>query len=84
MQIPGAYIRECLMAAVMIANMRLLPGMRPRVNCQGASLDKALITVLHGAMIGPLVGVYSIMSAEVGLAIKGLTGDGLGLDAAAC
>lgn len=62
------------MAAVMIANMRLLPGVRPRVNRQGTALNEALIAVLHGAMVGPLVGMYPIMSAEIGLAIKGLEG----------
>ena len=39
---------------------------------QGAALDKALVTVLHGAVIRPLIGVYAIMATEIGLAIKRL------------
>lgn len=49
----------------MVASMRLFPGMRARMDRQGTALDKALVAVCEGAIIGSLVGMYPIMPAEV-------------------
>lgn len=64
---PGqrAYIRKGLVAGLMVADMGLLAGMCARVDSQGAALDEALVAVLDGAVVGPLVRMYSIVSAEV-------------------
>ena len=42
------------------------------MDCQCASLDKTLVTPFHPAAIRSLVDVYSVVSAEIGVAIKRL------------
>jgi hypothetical protein len=39
---------------------------------QGTALNKALVAVLYGAMIRPLIGMNAIMATEIGLAIERL------------
>ena len=46
--------------------------MCPRMNGQRTALNEALIAVLNGTMIGSLIRMYSVVSAEVGFAIEGL------------
>lgn len=49
----------------MVANMRLFPRMSPQVDRQRTALDEAFIAIFKGAMIGTLIGMNSIMSAEI-------------------
>lgn len=56
----------------MVTDMRLLASVGPRVYGQGTALNKALVAVLYGAMIRPLIGVNAIMATEIGFAIEGL------------
>ena len=44
------------------------------MNGQGAALDKTLVAVLDGAVVGSLIGMYSVVSTEVRLAIERLDG----------
>lgn len=60
------------MTAILITDMRLFPGMCPRMHGQRTALNEALIAVLNGTVIGSLIGMYSIMSAEIGFAIERL------------
>jgi hypothetical protein len=53
--------------------MRLFARVGSRVDGQGTALDKTLVTALHVAIIGPLVGVDAIMAAEIRLAIERLS-----------
>lgn len=46
--------------------------MCPGMHSQRTALDETLVAVLDGAMIGPLIGMYSIMSTEIRFAIKRL------------
>lgn len=56
----------------MVTNMGLFASVGPRVYSQGTALNKALVAVLYGAMIRPLIGVNAIMPAEIRLAIERL------------
>lgn len=67
-----AYIGEGLLAAFLVADMRLFARVGSRVDGQGTALDETLVTALYVAIIGPLVGVDAIMAAEIRLAIKRL------------
>ena len=60
------------MATLMVTDMRLLAGMCPRMDRQRTTLDKALIAVLDGTMVGALIRMYAIMSAEIRFAIERL------------
>lgn len=53
------------MTPVMVTHMRLFPCMCSRMDRQRTALDKALVAILHGTMIGALICMYSIMSAEI-------------------
>lgn len=68
----GTHIGKCLMATLMITDMRFFSGMCAGMNSQRAALNEALIAVLDGAMIGSLIGMYSIMPTEIGFAIERL------------
>lgn len=57
------YIRKRFLAAIMVADMRLLASMGARVNSQGATLDETLVAILHRAMIRPLIGMYPVVAA---------------------
>ena len=46
--------------------------MCPRMHGQRTALNEAFIAVLNGTMIGSLIGMYSIVSAEIGFAIERL------------
>jgi hypothetical protein len=70
----STYIGEGFVTTLMVADMGLFAGVCPRVHGQGTPLDEALVAVLEHAVIRTFVGVYSIVSAEVGLAVEGLTG----------
>lgn len=52
--------------------MRFLAGVGSRVNSQGRALDKALGAVLETAAIGSLIGMYPIVSAQIGFPVKDL------------
>lgn len=67
-----AYIRERLLAAFMITDMRFFAGVSSRMYCQSTALDEALVAVLYCALIRSLVGVNAIMATEIGLAIERL------------
>jgi hypothetical protein len=56
----------------MVTNMRLFAGVSPRMHCQGAALDEALIAILDSAVIGSLIGVDAIVATEIRLAIERL------------
>lgn len=60
------------MAAILITDMRFFPGMCARMHGQRTALNEAFIAVLDGTVIGSLIGVYSIMPAEIGFAIERL------------
>lgn len=66
-------IGEGLVTTLMVADMGLFAGVCPRMHGQGAPLDEALVAVLEHAVIRTFVGVYSIVSAEVGLAVEGFS-----------
>ena len=60
------------MTAILITDMRFFSGMCPRMHGQRTALNEAFIAVLNGTVIGSLIGMYSIMSAEIGFAIERL------------
>lgn len=46
--------------------------MCPGMHSQRTALDETLVAVLDGAMIGSLIGMYSIMSTKIRFAIERL------------
>lgn len=60
------------MTTVMVTDMWLLPRVSSRMDRQCTTLDETLIAVLDGTMIGALIRMYAIMSAEIRFAIEGL------------
>lgn len=66
------YVRKAFAASNMLALVRLLTSVCSDVNSQGASLDEALATARGGARVRSLIGVNSIMSLQVRLAIEAL------------
>ena len=56
----------------MVTNIGLFASVGPRVYSQGTALNKALVTVLYGALIRPLIGVDAVMATEIRLAIERL------------
>lgn len=46
--------------------------MCPGMHSQRTALDETLVAVFDGAMIGSLIGMYSIMSTEIRFAIERL------------
>jgi hypothetical protein len=56
----------------MIADVGLLAGVHPRMYGQGAPLNEAFVAILEHASVRSFVGVYSVMSAEIGPATEGL------------
>ena len=56
----------------MVTDMRLFARVGPRVYGQGTALNKALVAVLYGTMIRPLISVYAVMATEIGFAIERL------------
>lgn len=69
----NTHVRESLAAAKVLALMGLLASMGADVNCQGAALDEALATARDGASVGALVGVDSVVSLKIRLAVEGLS-----------
>lgn len=59
------YIGKRFMTSRMITDMGLFTSMRPRMNSQRTALDETLVAILHSAMVWTLIGMYSIVSAEV-------------------
>ena len=57
----------------MLAPVRLLAGVGTYVNSESAALDKALVAISPGTDVRSVIGVDSIMSDEVGLAIECLS-----------
>lgn len=53
------------MTAFMVTNMGLFASVGPRVYGQSTALNEALVAVLYGAMIRPLIGVDAIMATEI-------------------
>lgn len=60
-----AHIRECFLAAHMITKMWLFTSMSPRMHGQGTALDETFVTILHSAVVGSFICMYSIMTAEI-------------------
>jgi hypothetical protein len=56
----------------MLALVRFLARMGANMYSQCTSLDEALAAPTVGARVGPLVGVYPVMSLKVRLAVKAL------------
>lgn len=56
----------------MVTNMGLFASVGPRMYGQGTALNKALVAVLYGALIRPLICMNAIMAAEIRLAIERL------------
>lgn len=52
--------------------MRLITGMGTAVDGQGAALNERLVTRLVIASIGAFIGMYSVMSLEVGFPVETL------------
>lgn len=53
------------MTPFMVTHMGFLPCMCSRMNRQRTALDKALVAILDGAVIGALIRMYSKVSAEI-------------------
>lgn len=66
------HVRKGLVAAFVVAHMRLLAGVGARVDGKGAALDEAFVAVGHGAVVRALVGMDAIMATQIRLAIEGL------------
>jgi len=66
------YIREFLATTLMFAAVRLLASVGTMMNGQCASLNKCLGAASVCAIVRSLVGVYSKVTLEVGLAIEAL------------
>ena len=54
----------------MATNMGLFTGMRAEMDSQGAPLNEALVAALDAAMVRALIGVYSIVSAEIRFTVE--------------
>lgn len=64
--IPGGlarrtYIGECLVATFVVTHMGFFARVCSRMDGQGAALDKTLVAVLDRAVVGSLIGVYSVV-----------------------
>lgn len=57
-----AYIGECLLAPIMVTDMRFFASMSARVHGQGTALNKALVAIFDITMIRSLIGMYAIMA----------------------
>jgi hypothetical protein len=66
------YIREAFSTRHVLALMWFLACMSPNVNGERAPLDEALATPWSHTGVGALIGVYAIVSLEVGLAVEAL------------
>lgn len=66
----NSYIRKCLATIFMVADMRLFACMRPRMDGQSTSLNEAFVAAGYCTMIWTFIRVYSVMPAQVRLAIK--------------
>jgi hypothetical protein len=69
----ATHVGEALVAAKVLAHVRLLAGMCTDVHRQGAALDEALPAARRAALVRPLVGVYPVVSLQVGLAVETLS-----------
>lgn len=49
----------------MVTDMRLFAGVSAQVNGQSTPLDETLVTAFDHALIRALIGMYSIVSAEI-------------------
>lgn len=67
-----SYIGESFLAGHMLALMWFLAGMGANVNCESTPLDEALSTPRSHTRVGPIIGVYAIMSLQIGLAVEAL------------
>lgn len=68
----GRRVRESLAAAKVLALMGLLASVGADVDSQGAALDEALAAAGNGAGVGALVGVDSVVSLKIRLAVEAL------------
>lgn len=62
------------MAAFVVAHMGFLARVCSRMDGQGAALDETLVAVFDRAVVGSLIGMYSVVSTEIGFAIERLDG----------
>jgi hypothetical protein len=56
----------------MVADIWLFASMNLRVYSQSATLNEAFVAVLYTAIIGPLLSVYPIVTAEIRLVMERL------------
>lgn len=61
----GSYIGKGLVAPFMVANMRFLSRMCSGMHSQRTSLDETLMAVSEVTLVRSLVGMYSVVPAEV-------------------
>ncbi|KAI4172613.1 MAG: hypothetical protein LQ343_003460 [Gyalolechia ehrenbergii] len=54
----------------MFASVRLLTSMGTYMDGEGAALDEALVAITPSADVRTVIGVYAVVSDEVGLAIE--------------
>jgi hypothetical protein len=54
-----------LAASDVLALVRLLPGVCPDMNGEGAALDEALATAWRRARVGSLIRVYPVVPLEI-------------------
>lgn len=52
--------------------MRLVTGMGPAVDGQGAALDERLAARFVVASVGAFIGMYSVMALEIGFSVETL------------
>lgn len=68
----GAHVGEALPAPNVLALVWFLARVGANVYREGAALDEALAASRRGAGIGALIGVDSVVSLQVGLAVEAL------------
>lgn len=68
----GAHVGEALPAPNVLALVWFLARVGANVYREGAALDEALAAPRRGAGIGALIGVDSVVSLQVGLAVEAL------------
>ena len=72
MMVGRVYIGEFLATTLVFAAVRLLAGVGTIVNRQCASLNECLGAASMSAIVRSLIGMYSEVTLEVGLAVEAL------------
>lgn len=66
------HVREAFSAPKVCALMGFLPGVRSDVNCECAPLDETLPAARRHTRVGPLIGMYPVVTLQVRLSVKAL------------